>query len=332
MSALTLPAVSVIIPCYKVTGFIADALDSLRRQTFRDFETILVNDGCPDTVNLERVLEPYRGEITYLKQHNLGRSGARNTGIRAARAPILAFLDGDDIWEPDYLEYQFGFLVTNPEVDLVYPNAMFFGPGIDKRGHRDKHAGQARLYFMDVFPSEGEVTIESLVNRRCHVLSSLMARRQIITRAGGFDVDLRACEDLDLWIRVAKSGGQFAFHRKPLYRYRVHGEGATSDSLFMQTNLVAVLEKQIASSDPLAAERQLFQDELYKQRRFLDFLLGRRELYAGNSEGALEYLNRAGKVVEGRKISLTIIAARVAPRLLHRYIRHRYPNEKTFVS
>ena len=79
------PAVSVIIPAYNVTAFIADALNSLRAQTFRDFETIVVNDGCPDSDNLERVLEPYRGEIVYIRQENQGVAAARNTALRAAR-------------------------------------------------------------------------------------------------------------------------------------------------------------------------------------------------------------------------------------------------------
>jgi glycosyltransferase involved in cell wall biosynthesis len=83
----TEPAVSVIVPCYRVTEYIREALDSLRAQTFRNFETIVINDGCPDTANLERALEPYRGEIVYIKQENTGLSGARNSGIKAARAP-----------------------------------------------------------------------------------------------------------------------------------------------------------------------------------------------------------------------------------------------------
>jgi len=66
------PAVSVIVPAYNVTRYIGDALDSLRAQTFRNFETIVVNDGCPDSANLERVLEPYRGEIVYIRQENQG--------------------------------------------------------------------------------------------------------------------------------------------------------------------------------------------------------------------------------------------------------------------
>jgi glycosyltransferase involved in cell wall biosynthesis len=109
------PAVSVVIPCYKVTAFIADALDSARAQTFRNFETIVVNDGCPDTANFERALAPYQDEIRYIKQENRGVGGALNTGILAARAPLIALLSGDDIWKPNYLEYQVDYLEKHPE-------------------------------------------------------------------------------------------------------------------------------------------------------------------------------------------------------------------------
>src|ERR1035441_2275703 len=150
------PLVSVIVPCYRVTVFIAEALDSLRAQTFRDFETIVVNDGCPDTENLERVLAPYQSEIVYLKQENRGPSGARNTGLEAARGPLIALLDGDDVWHPNYLAVQVTYLTEHPEVDIVYPNAVFIGDT----------AWNGRI-FRDMFPSRGEVTVRSLLTHEC---------------------------------------------------------------------------------------------------------------------------------------------------------------------
>ena len=78
----TPPAVSVIVPCYRVTEYVSEALDSLRAQTFRNFETIVVNDGCPDIAALERALEPYRSEIVYIKQENTGAGRRGNRGIR----------------------------------------------------------------------------------------------------------------------------------------------------------------------------------------------------------------------------------------------------------
>ena len=99
--------VSIIIPAYSAARFIGAALDSVFAQTFRDYEVVLVNDGSPDTRELEEVLKPYEGKIEYIVQENRGLSGARNTGIRAARSEFVAFLDADDIWEPNYLQRQF---------------------------------------------------------------------------------------------------------------------------------------------------------------------------------------------------------------------------------
>src|ERR1019366_24414 len=108
---------------------------------------IVVNDGCPDSANLERVLEAYRGEIVYIRQENRGLAGARNTAIQAARAPLVALLDSDDAWEPDYLAVQTGFLAEHPQIEVVSPNAFFVGETL--------FPGKT---FADVFPTRGEVS------------------------------------------------------------------------------------------------------------------------------------------------------------------------------
>ena len=104
------PAASVIIPAYQAAPYIAQALDSVFAQSFRDFEVIVVNDGSPDTPDFERALQPYLANITYIKQANHGPSHARNTGIGKARAPLIALLDSDDFWAPDYLATHVGIL------------------------------------------------------------------------------------------------------------------------------------------------------------------------------------------------------------------------------
>src|SRR5712671_2294711 len=87
------PAVSVIIPAYNSAAYIAETLESVFAQTLADFEVIVINDGSPDTDQLEKVLEHYRERIVYLKQENRGPSAARNIGIRSSRGEFLAFLD-----------------------------------------------------------------------------------------------------------------------------------------------------------------------------------------------------------------------------------------------
>jgi glycosyltransferase involved in cell wall biosynthesis len=93
--------VSVLIPAYGVTQYIAETLDSVLVQSYRDFEIIVVNDGCPGSAALEAALRPYRERIVYIRTENGGVSCARNVGVRAARAPSVALLDGDDAWLSD---------------------------------------------------------------------------------------------------------------------------------------------------------------------------------------------------------------------------------------
>src|SRR5687767_11595201 len=103
------PRVSVVIPAYRVTEYISEALASVFTQTYTDYEIILVNDGCPDTEGLERAIAPYRDRIRYIVQENGGPSKARNTAIQASRGALIAQLDGDDQWFPGFLASQVRF-------------------------------------------------------------------------------------------------------------------------------------------------------------------------------------------------------------------------------
>src|SRR2546422_4249577 len=100
------PLVSVIVPAYRAAPYIAETLDSILAQTFSGYEIIVVNDGSPDTEELERALAPYYDRINYIVQENRGQAGARNTGIRHSRGVFVAFLDQDDQWEPEFLSVQ----------------------------------------------------------------------------------------------------------------------------------------------------------------------------------------------------------------------------------
>ena len=95
-----IPLVSVVIPAYNSSRYISGTLDSVLSQTLSNREIILVNDGSPDTTELESALQPYLPHFRYFKQENRGPSAARNLGIREARGRYVAFLDSDDLW-PD---------------------------------------------------------------------------------------------------------------------------------------------------------------------------------------------------------------------------------------
>ena len=144
MSQSTPPRVSVIVPAYNTAPFIAETLDSVFAQSMTDFEVIVVNDGSPDTPALEQALLPYRDRIRYRVQANGGLSAARNTAIRASRSELIALLDSDDVWEPDYLRHQVQQL-DDRSLTVVYPDATLFG--------ETRRAGSR---FMDVHTSSGQ--------------------------------------------------------------------------------------------------------------------------------------------------------------------------------
>ena len=171
--AKTKPLVSVIMPSYNTAHLIAGSLDSVLQQTYSDFEIIVVNDGSPDTTELERVLGPYLNRIIYVKQENKRAGGARNTAIGKARGEFLAFLDSDDVWLPEHLDSQMQLFDENPSLDLVYCNCV---PMNDPTSARD---------FMSRCPSNGEATFLALAVERCQIpVSTVVARKSALLKLG----------------------------------------------------------------------------------------------------------------------------------------------------
>ena len=308
------------MPVYNVTAYIADALNSLRAQTFRDFETIVVNDGCPDTENLEKMLAPYRDEIIYVKQPNAGVASARNAALKAAKGEMVALLDPDDIWEPEYLEVQTGILDEHQEFDIVYPDAVFFGDT----------PWEGRT-IMEVFPPAGEVTFRKLASLECRVFVGVTARRDVVLRAGPFDTNLRSAEDLDLWLRLARMGARFTYHKRRLVRYRSRHDSLSHDSIALSQSVLQVYRKLLQLPDLSAEERALFQKLLQENEAGLDFLLGKRALYAGRNREAAERIGRANRVIRKPKLSILLLAIRFTPQILQNYIHRRHRTEFSFL-
>jgi glycosyltransferase involved in cell wall biosynthesis len=314
--------VSVVIPCFNATKYIPEALDSLRAQTFRDFEIILVNDGCPDTEALERVLERYRGEIRYLKSGAWASiSGSRNNGIQASSARYIALLDADDMWEPDYLEVQVGILERDPSIALLYPDATYFGDGGSWVGKT----------FMEKNPTAGEVTMEKLISREISVFISVTARRENLLRAGLFDPQIRGGEDWDLWMRVARTGGKIAYHRRAVARYRLRQGSMSADKMDLLKNGLAVCGKHLQLGDISAEERVWFEACAAKYQANMYFVEAKQAVYAGRGADAAELFSKANRVLKNIRLTMAIVALRVAPGLVCWYVRRKYPTEYAYL-
>ena len=308
-----IPAVSIIVPVYRTTAYIAGTLDSALAQTFTDFELILVNDGCPDTENLERVLEPYMSRIVYVKQPNGGPGGARNTAVRMARATWVAMLDSDDFWESDYLATQMKLLEQDPTIDVIYPDAVFFGetPDVGKT-------------FLQYFPPQGQPTFLNILNGNCHVFAQVTARKDVLIRAGLYDPALVSAEDLDLWLRVAKIGGRITYHDRVLVRYRCRAESQSNDPVRNLEHTIRVVEKLVQRDDLTGPERLAVTKQLEKEKAFLHFEKGRKALYQGDTGVALVQLAAANRYFRRPKDALIVGLLRIAPRLAYWLTRFRY--------
>jgi len=307
------PLVSVIVPAFKAASYIAETVLAVLAQTFKDFELIVVNDGSPDTAELEAALKPFSGSVVYRHEPHRGAAAARNAALRMARGTYVAFLDADDKWLPTYLEHQIAFLNAHRGVDLVYCDARLIG-----------NSPLAGRTFMETAPSRGPVTVESLLSLRCHVIASgVVVRRSIVLAAGMFDETIARGHDFDLWIRLARAGVRLAYHSKILLIRRIHEDSLSGDSLTECERALTGL-RRIEQTVPLStAERAALE-------RSLAWLQTRRELERGKhylrnrdftaARNAVAWANRIRPRLKLRAI---LMALRVAPSWLHRIDRAR---------
>ena len=299
------PRVSIIIPCYKTAGLVADTLRSVYEQTYKDFEVVLVNDGSPDTPQLEQAIAPWRERLTYVHTENCGLAGARNNGIRAARGELIALLDSDDMWEPNYLDVQVRMLDARPDVDIVYPTAMIFGdfPGLTE------------------FPrSHGDVNFISLVQERCVVMVSVLARRKALEGAGLFDSDLRSCEDFDMWLRCVKNGSRIIYHTQPLVRYRRRPDSLSADPVWMCSNASKVLQKIRTSVVMTKEERKVVDRAIMRFEGRKLFFEGKKAFNSGDVATAIERFKESNRYLHSPRIWMILQLLRVAPS----FARHMY--------
>jgi len=300
-ATLSRPLVSVIIPAYNAAPYIQETLDSVFAQSYRDFEVIVVNDGSPDTTLLEKILAPYRSRITYLQQENRGLAGARNAGMRAATGNLIALLDADDIWLPDYLQEQVTFLQQHPEFDLVYCNSLFFGNSI--------YAGKT---YMEVCPSEGEATASAIITRQCHVFVSITARAPALL-AMGFDEALRSCEDFDCWLRFTAAGYRIGYHRKVLVRYRKHDASLSANPTWMAEHNIKVLNKALSLWPPDSREHNEILQARAQKTAELETVKAKLALREQRIEDAIFHLKAANSFYKTTKLAIVITVLRLMP-------------------
>ncbi|MGE4092185.1 MAG: glycosyltransferase family 2 protein, partial [Candidatus Binatia bacterium] len=184
-----MPTVSVIIPTYNRKELAREAIASVLAQSCRDWELMVVDDGSDD--GTAEVVKEFP-EVRYVWQPNRGVSAARNHGVALSTGEFIAFLDSDDLWQPRKLEVQLSFFARQPEAQICQTEELWLRNGVRVNPH-NKH----RKTGGDIFARSLELCLISP--------SAVMLRRELFARLGGFDEQLPACEDYDLWLRLTST-------------------------------------------------------------------------------------------------------------------------------
>jgi glycosyltransferase involved in cell wall biosynthesis len=185
-----MPTISVIIPAYNAEHTILETISSVQKQTFSDFELIVVDDGSTDRM-LELLHSVKDERLKIFSYENAGVSVSRNRGLSHATGEFIAFIDADDLWTPDKLELQLAALQVHPEAGVAYSWTHF----IDEKGE-SFHAEEPKFF-------EGNVYAPLLLNNFLNNGSNPLIRKQAIESVGEFNPVFSPSADWDFYLRLA---------------------------------------------------------------------------------------------------------------------------------
>jgi glycosyltransferase involved in cell wall biosynthesis len=241
-----MPKVSVIIPTSNRRDFVREAIASVLAQTYRDFELLVVDDGSND--NTSAAVQAF-DDVRYVFQPNHGVSAARNRGVALSDGEFLAFLDSDDLWQPRKLAYQVAFFAARADARICQTEEIWLRHGVRVNPH-NKH----RKVGGDIFARSLELCLVSP--------SAVMLRRELFEQVGGFDESLPACEDYDLWLRIAATEAIHLIKTPLVIKRGGHADQLSRRFWGMDRFRVAALCKLLDSGALSPEQRQLTEDTL----------------------------------------------------------------------
>ncbi|WP_305046454.1 glycosyltransferase family 2 protein [Geoalkalibacter sp.] len=204
--------ISVIIPCYNAEKYIGEAIDSVLSQSKKVDEIVVVDDCSTD--NTVSILRNYPVKVLSTEK-NSGHALARNIGIAAVRGDLIAWLDADDVWDPDHCETVIGLLERHPSADVAFSGVRFFG------------SRSGTWYF-----SEAEDQPLNMFNycfeRTIVPANSVITRAAAVKKLGGFNKDIRIAPDFDFWLRFSVRS-LFVNTKKITVSYRWHDNQISKD-------------------------------------------------------------------------------------------------------
>ena len=274
-----MPKVSVVIPTYNRAQFLSEAVQSVMSQSFKDFETIVVDDGSTD--NTREILASL--PVRYIRQENRGVSAAINRGIEASSGDYVVFLASDDVLLETTLQKEVEILDSYPEVGFCYGQAQY----IDENGSIFRVRKSSFLDGSTIV--DGKEQIRELLFLCRITQSSSMVRRSRIAEVGGMHEELTFAEDRHFFIRLAKTCSA-AYIAEPLVKYRVHSGQLHRKVDYRAAEKVFLLVLKEVYEDPNFAP--YFQDcknraYCYSYRRIASYA------YGNNMRLARDYLRKA---------------------------------------
>ena len=207
--------VTVLMPAYNAENYIAEAIDSVLKQSFTDFELLIINDGSTD--NTEQIIQSFTDpRIIVINQANQGIAAALNTGLSKAKAQYIARFDADDICFPERLQQQFIFLNTHREYVLAGSDAEYISAN-----------GEHLFYFTCIGHTNEQIT-QKIYFHCPFIHSSVMYRKDAVIKAGGYSLYAHNFEDYFLWIQLKKYG-RFCNLPQQLIKVRFNPSSTTID-------------------------------------------------------------------------------------------------------
>lgn len=266
----TAPTVSVILPTFNRAATLDRSIESVLRQTYDDFELVVVDDGSTDDTG--DVVDRFDdGRIRYLEHdENRGASAARNTGIAEARGEYVAFQDSDDEWHPEKLAKQMAAFRQAPDtVGVVYTGCWRTENGVEKY-----------LPYDGVESTEGDVQ-RSLVRRNFIPTPVAVVRRDCFERVGGFDERAPPLDDWELWLRISDRF-EFRLVDEPLVTGRVRTDSISRDRRALVDARKRIVEKHRDKFDRDSLATHLF-------------YIGHGAMKVGETGRGRKYLAKASK-------------------------------------
>ena len=244
------PLVSIIIPTYNRYDLLLEAIESIKNQTYKNFELIIVDDGSIDkTCRLQS-----DKSVVYLRQENKGPAAARNSGVKLAQGEWLAFLDSDDLWHREKLQKQVNFIENNLECKIVYTDELWIRKGVrvNKKNIHKKYSGW-------IYPHCLKLCIVGA--------STILIQKKLWNEFEGMDEKMPVAEDYDLWLRLS---AKYKFYY--LDEQLITKSGGREDQLSISFRgidkyRIIALQKMMGEKDLKKKWRQMTCDELKKKCR-----------------------------------------------------------------